>query len=268
MNREVFLHAFRASRRTALLCALGMAAFTWVIMSSSALFATDAANIPPIVRDPPRALVAFFGGTANLLIPEGWLAAGLVHPIVMSLSALGAFIVPASSGIAELERGTLDLVLSRPISRVQVLYAKALAMLTAVAIVSVGGIVGTIIARYTVTGAMELSTVEILRAFAGQFLLFATFGMIALWLFARGKLRSRSLGAAIGVLIGSFLVNFLSLLFDLLEPLGLATPFRYFRAANVLSGKPWVSGFAVLIVVSAAFLALARRSFTTRDLSR
>jgi ABC-2 type transport system permease protein len=265
---QVFRQALRASMRTALLCALGMGAFMWVIMLSSSLFASDTGNIPTIVQDPPRAIVALFGGAANLLEPEGWLAAGLVHPIVMSLFALGAFMVPAASGITELERGTLDLVLSRPISRSQVLFAKAAAMVVTLATVTLGGIAGTLVARVTIAGSSALSLTEVALSFAGQFLLFLTFGVIALWLFARGALRSRALGATIGILIGSFLINFLSLLFDALEPLGYVTPFRYFRAASVLAGNAWLPGFAVLIGASVVILVMARRVFTRRDLSR
>lgn len=268
ISPEVFTHAVRSARRTALLCAVGMAAFMWVIMLSSSLFASDTENIPTVVQDPPRAIVALLGGAANLLEPEGWLAAGLVHPIVMALFALGAFMVPVASGITELERGTLDLVLSRPISRSQVLLAKAAAMVVSLATVSVGGVVGTLVARVTVDGADALSLREVGLAFAGQFLLFLTFGVVALWLFARGALRARALGLTIGILIGSFLINFLSLLFDGLEPLGLVTPFRYFRAASVLAGRAWLPGFIALACASSFGLLMARRVFTRRDLSR
>lgn len=267
-HRAVFAHAVRAALRTGVISALGLGAFTWIIMASSASFSADAANVPPIIADPPRAIVALLGGAADLLHAPGWLAAGLVHPIVLSLSAVGAFLVPASSGVSELERGTLDLVLARPVSRTAVIGAKTAAALVILAVVMCGGILGTLVARVTVDGASSLSVASVLRAFAGQFLLFACFAMLALWIFASAHVRSRALGTTIGVLIGAFLVNFLSLLFDVLEPIGYATPFRYFRAGSVLAGGGWVAGFGVLAATSGAFALVARRTFARRDLTR
>lgn len=268
MNRPVFAHAVRAALRTGMISAVGLGAFTWIIMASSASFSADAANIPPIIADPPRAIVALLGGAADLLHAPGWLAAGLVHPIVLSLSAVGAFLIPAASGVSELERGTLDLVLARPVSRSAVLTAKMAATLVILAVVMCGGILGALVARVTVDGAEALSTISVVRAFAGQFLLFACFGMIALWIFAGAHLRSRALGTTIGILIGAFLVNFLSLLFDALEPIGYATPFRYFRAGSLLGGGGWLIGFCVLAAASVLCAFGARRTFTRRDLTR
>lgn len=267
-SAPVFTHAVRAALRTAIIAAIGLGAFTWIIMASSASFSSDAANIPPIIADPPRAIVALLGGAADLLRAPGWLAAGLVHPIVLSLSAVGAFLVPASSGVSELERGTLDLVLARPVSRTAVLGAKMGAMLVILAVVMCGGVLGALVARFTVEGADALSAAAIARAFAGQFLLFTSFGMIAMWIFSGARLRSRALGATIGILIGAFLVNFLSLLFDALELIGYATPFRYFRAASVLADGPWLLGFGVLVATSLACAFGARRTFVRRDLTR
>lgn len=268
ISRPVFAHAVRSALRTAIIASIGLAAFTWIIMASSATFASDAANIPPIIREPPRAVVALLGGAANLLVAEGWLAAGLVHPIVLSLSAIGAFLVPAASGVTELERGTLDLVLARPVSREQVWLAKAAATLLVLGIVIGGGVAGALVSRYTVSGAGSLSVAEIARAFAGQYLLFACFAMIALRIFAGAHLRSRALGVSVGAIIAAFLVNFLSLLFDALEPMGYVTPFRYFRAASVLAGGSWLPGIVTLAVASVVLLAWSRRTFVRRDLAK
>lgn len=268
MNGPAFRLALRHSARSIVLISVGLGLFYWVTLLSSSAFLSPDQQLPPFLTEPPRVMRAFLGGSANFISPTAWLASGMLHPIVLSLTSIAGFIVVTGTGATELERGTLDLVLSRPVTRRAYLLARASAGLVMLAIAIAGGFIGTLVSRLVVAGVDELPIGRTAVVFGAQFLLFAGFALIALAISARSNLRSRALGASIGVVVGAFFVNFLSLLFDALAWLGFITPFHYFNVANIIEGRPYVGHVLVLAGIAVAAGVIAVRSFEHRDLSR
>jgi len=269
MNGVAFRHALRSSFRTSLIVSVALGLFYWVILLSSASF-LDASDqtLPEFLREPPKVMQAFLGGSADFLSPIGWLSTGTLHPIVLTLTAIGAFMVVTGTGATELERGTIELVLVRPIGRTPYVLARAAAGLVLLTIVELGGFGGTLVARATVSGVGTLPVGGIALTFAGHLLLFAGFGMIALLVFSTASLRSRALGLSIGIVVGAFFVNFVSLLFDSLTWLGYLSPFHYFSAAEILERRASAFDWIVLAAVALGAGALAVHLFARRDLSR
>src|SRR5512133_3443753 len=70
----------------------------------------------PFLRNPPRAMQALFGCSVDFLHPGRWLVIALAHPITLVLFTAAALIVPGAIA-TDIERGTIDFVLSRPIRR-------------------------------------------------------------------------------------------------------------------------------------------------------
>lgn len=267
MNGVAFRQALRTSVRTAVILAAAAGLFYWVILLSSSSFFGAAEELPPFLREPPRVMQAFLGGSADFISPVGWMSTSTIHPVILTLSTIGGFMVVAATGATELERGTLDLVLTRPVGRVRYLVARAVAALLLLTIVELGGFAGSMVAYRTVRGVDTLPVGDIALLFAGHWLLFACFTTIALAIFARGSLRSRALGVSIGVVVGMFFLNFVSLLFEVTRWLGYLSPFHYYNAAEVLSGQPFAGQWLVLAGVAAGSFAFAVRSFAARDLS-
>jgi ABC-2 type transport system permease protein len=268
MNVVAFRHALFRSLRTALILAGATGLFYWVILLSSSSFFGVAQELPPFFREPPRIMQAFLGGSADFISPVGWLSTGTIHPVILSLTTIGGFMAVARSGATELEHGTLDLVLTRPVGRVPYLVARAAAALVLLTTVELGGLAGTMIARASVKGVDRIPARDIAMTFAGHWLLFAAFTMIALLIFARGSLRSRALGLSIGIVVGMFFLNFLSLLFDATTWMGYLSPFHYYNAAKILSGEGFLMDWLVLAGIAVAAGTAAVRLFARRDLTR
>ena len=269
MNGAAFRFAIRHSIRSAAFLALGLGLFYWVTLLSSSSFLGDGDQpLPEFLTEPPRTLQALIGGSGDFLSPTGWLASGMLHPIVLALTSMGALMVVAGTGSAELERGTLDLVLSRPITRRAYLISRASAGLMLLTLVVVGGLTGTLISRVVVDRVDQLPIGKTVMGFGAMWLLYAGFAMIGLWIFARSHLRSRALGAVIAVVVLSFFVNFVSLLFDVLSWLGYLSPFHYFNIANIIEGRGFVGHMVVLAGISVGAGALALWEFERRDLTR
>lgn len=271
MSGAVYRHALRQVARATAIVSLGAGAFCYLVLLSSSLFIEDFAGggqVPEFFRRPPRAIEAFLGGSADFFSAEGWLSAALLHPVILSLQTVGAVMIASGAVAAELERGSLDLVLTRPVGRGPFLLGKALASLTTVTLVHAGALAGGLLARVWVEGVDAISVGSMLAAFAGSWALFAALSMIALLISVRSSLRGRAVGAAVAVVVGSFFLNFMALLFDDISDLRYASPFHYFRPADILTGEPYAADLLVLAALAAVSLAGALWWFRARDLTR
>jgi ABC-2 type transport system permease protein len=266
VNLDVFAQSLRQVRKSLIAVGLGVAVFFYLILLSSSSFATDS-GVQGFLREPPRAVEALMGGSVNFLHPSGWVAAGMSHLLTLSLFTASALMIASGAVATEVERGTIDLVLTRPVRRTSFLAGKAAASLVAVTFVEAMGFVSALIARLTIDKVDDVAVAELARAFLGSWLLFSGVAMVALLISALSSLRGRATGAGVGVVVAFFFVNFIALLIDQLYGLRFLSPFHYFRPAEVMMGDAmaalWVLG--ALAVVAAA---TAMVTFASRDIRR
>ncbi len=137
MSFTVLRQTLRQVRRTLGVLALGVGAFFYLVLLASSSFLEEAPDLP-FFQSPPKAMTAFLGGSADFFHADGWLSAAMTHPVILSLLTSSALLVAAGSVATEVERGTIDLVLVRPVGRVRFLLAKALASILAVTAAEAG----------------------------------------------------------------------------------------------------------------------------------
>ena len=267
MSTTVLRHTLWQVRRPLGVLTLGVGAFFYLVLLASSSFTKEAPNFP-LFQSPPKALTAFLGGSADFFHAAGWLTAGMTHPVILSLLTSSALLVAAGSVATEVERGTIDLVLVRPVGRVPFLLAKALASIVAVTVAEAGGVAGVLIARQTIAGVRQLSTGSVLRAFTGSWVLFVGIAMVGMLVSARSSLRGRAIGVSVGIVVAWFFMNFIALLIDGISGLRYASPFHYFRPADLLAGKASGGDLLILAAVPAVALLAAAIVFTRRDLTR
>jgi ABC-2 type transport system permease protein len=265
MNTVVFMQSIRQARRTILILTVAALSFFYLVMLSSSSFITKGNTA--FFRNPPKAIGALLGGSVDFFSPRGWLSSAMSHPITLALFIAAGLVVAGGAVAAEVERGTIDLVLSRPVGRVPYLIGKGVAALACVTVVEAGGFVGVLVARLTVKHVNELAVTDVARTFLGSWLLFVGFAMIALLISARMSLRSRANGLTIGIIVAWYFVNFIALLFDATAGIRFASPFHYFRAADVVSGRPIALDMSVLVAIAVAACAAAVWLFKRRDLT-
>ncbi len=268
MNGRVFRETVRQSGRTVAILSAGAGLFTYLVLFSSKSFLSEGSGFSGFFSDPPKAIQAFLGGSVNLLEPSGWVAAALTHPIMYALLTSAGVGIAAGSVATEVERGTIDLVLGRPVGRRPYLLAKAAAAVAAVTLVEAGALAGTLAARLTIDRLDEVGAVKIVGAFVSSWLLFTAIALVAVLVSARSSLRGRALGLAVGFVVGSFFLNFIALLVNGLAPLRFASVFHYYAPTRILSGTVPGMDLAVLAAVGVAALGVATWWFGRRDLSR
>ena len=268
MNPVVFRQALRQVRRMLIVLTVGAGAFFYlVLLSSSSFLANQQEAFSEFLEHPPKAVQALAGGSIDFLSPQGWLSSALTHPITMSLLIAAGLAVAANAVATEIERGTIDLVLVRPIGRLSFLLGKAGAVLVSVTAVELGGFLGVLLARATVARVGELSLAEVARAFLGSWVLFSAFGMLGLLVSARTGLRGRAIGIGVGIVVVTFFLRFIALLIDGLASLRFASPFHYFDPGQLIAGSSMWK-LLVLLALGAVALAAAVESFGRRDLTR
>jgi ABC-2 type transport system permease protein len=197
-----------------------------------------------------------------------WVTVGEEHPLFLGAATtlLAGGGVRAIAG--ELEGGTLELVLSRPLSRARYLWSWiAVLALGAVGIAfayALGCIVGYSLQRpsdgHLAVGALlesALYTALMLAVIAGASLLVS----------ARSSDRGRALSWAAGLVIGTYAWNFLLSLVDALRPAARLSPWWYFAPGSVIEGRgfAWADA-ALLLALVLVTVALALRIFARRDL--
>lgn len=208
---------------------------------------------------------AFGGGSVFTL--DGAVSLGLIHPIPLALVAVFAIGQPIAALAGERQRGTLEVLLARPLSRAQV----ALTALVATVILVVAGLAanlaGVVVAANAFDVAADLRADRILVAWGNAALLYVALAAITLAASASFDRVGPPLGIAIGVTLVGYAVEFLGSIWPDLAGLRPWSVFRYFQPAAILAGDADPRDAVVLVAVAAAATGIAVLVFGRRDLA-
>jgi len=249
----------------------GTAIFT-ALVSLYAVFAVglfpsvEAANVDfeRLIQSYPEAVREAFGVEAIGTI-EGFLAGELYNFVWVLL--LGVYFAYRAGGMlaADIERGRMDLLLSLPISRTQLLCEKYASLLVPIASVNVvaGGAVygGTVVIGSTVDpvslAMVHLLSIPYLLACAGIGLVFSV-------VMTRAELAQR---AALGAVFVLYLVESLATSTQGFELLKYLSPTYYYAPTNILVHQQYaVMDTAILIGVVILLVVCSAVVFERRDI--
>jgi len=210
----------------------------------------------------PPAMSAFFENIYRISTPVGFIDVyyfSYLHLIIGILAiSVGAGLVAADE-----ERGSLDLVLSHPISRTRLFMGRWLALEAVLLIIlGVGWLTWVIPAQRVGLG---LSAGELLRPFLPLMAALLLFGAIAAFL-SMVLPSARMAGMLTGAfLVGNYLLRGLGNISDRLERILTYTPLRYYQSGEAIEGLNinWLLG---LVAASVVFFVLALLLFQKRDI--
>lgn len=222
-------------------------------------------------RTPPGAFKAFSGSNGDVSIASypGLLGAGLTHPfwIALHLTVIGS--LGAAAVAADVESGTIELLMTRPLSRRRLLAERTGALVAASVLLN---------AAATLTIALGVAFSPTLRAAVPEGGVFAAglmgcalaFGLTGpvLAVSALSRRRAHVIGAAVALGAVGFALNFVALAWSPASSLRYVSPFHYYAPGDVLAhgGVPWAS-LGVLVGVGAVGLLAAFRLLERRDLA-
>jgi len=253
-------------RRSVWAWALGLASLMLLTFAAWPAFSRNSEAIAAMVDAMPKEMFALFGMTDpdSLSTAAGFISSRTyqsVGPIVMLIFAVSA----VSSLVAKEEsKGTLDMVLSNPLARRNVLLAKA----AAIALLSL--FIGFLLTIFGLVGnaiwGTDLDIVNIVAANAGLVLLALCFGGIALGVWSLlGSGPAVGITAAIGAV--TWFLNGLGSVVDGLSPFRILSPFYWYLGDTAPLAKGFAPQYLLLLAVAVIGTAVAAWRFESRDLA-
>lgn len=250
-----------ADRRRAVLgAALGLAPMiVWVL----AVYPSVQSELADYIAAMPEAMKAMFG------VEDLSTVAGFLHAEMFSLFAPLVFLVLAiTAGSATLageeQQGTLLLVCATPLSRVQLVLAKAAAL--AIDLVVVGLATAAAIGIGLVIAGGGIGWAETAAAVGQLTALGVLFAMLALAAGAATGRRGWASGLPTTVALVTYLVDALAGVVDWLGPFEHLSPFHWAVGNLPLVNGLSVSGIVLLVGGSVVLVAIAAQQFDQRDL--
>lgn len=206
-------------------------------------------------------------GSGSLFTLPGAITLGLQHPMAIAFIAIFAVGSTVGAIAGERERGTLEVLLSRPIARRTLYVTVGVAVLILIALVLASLLAGELVGAVIQGVGDEVDMAQMPLVFLNGMMLwgaFAAFGLAASVTFDRHA-------PALGITMAFVLLNyFLEILGSLWREVDWTQPyslFHHFQPGNILTGKAEPLDFALLAVAIILPVGYALAVFPRRDLA-
>lgn len=264
MNLALFAHTWRANRTRVLVVAVALAIWGICMPIIYDSFGSTFKDIFASGAFPPQ--FAQFGG-GDVFSLSGSVGIGFIHPIAVGLNLVFAVGFTTAAIAGERQRGTLEVLLSRPISRRVVHATLAVAGALFVGIATFGSIVGSLIGASLTGRTAELGVAQLPLLWLNGALLYWAIGAIALLASASFDRLSQALGLTVAVVVISYFLDVLGSLWPDAKGLQPYSLFHYLDPKTILAGFPDASDLIVLGAVTVVAVAAAQVVFPRRDLA-
>ncbi len=264
MNATLFGHLWRSQRTKLLIVCvaiLAWSAFLPVIYKSFGIQMQALVDSGII----PKELTNFGGGDVFSL--SGAIAVGYIHPIAIILISIFAIGFAASAVAGERQRGTLEVLLARPISRRTVYVTLLAAVLVFIGLVLIASALGTLLGAGIVGVAGELHAERLPVLWLNGMLLWGSIAAIALAASVSFDRLTPALGVTLAVVIVSYFVYVLASLWPDAQALESYSIFNYLSTRDILNGTVDLAGFGLLAGVGVVAIVVALVVFPRRDLA-
>jgi ABC-2 type transport system permease protein len=227
----------------------------------------DNPELDKLVESYPEALRAFiaFGGQLDFTSPAGYLGSELFSFMIPALFLVAAVGNGAGSIAGEEDRGTLDLLLSSPLSRTRIALEKLAAL--CLELLALGIVLWLALWVGARLFSMDISAGNLGGATAVLVVLAAAYGAIAFMLGGATGRKGLAVGVTVALAVAAYLVNSLAALVGALEPVQKLSPFYHYAAGDPLHEglDPWHTLF--LLAVGAAAATVGVVLFGRRDVA-
>ncbi len=199
----------------------------------------------------PSILKAALGGeTLQMDNLSGLIAIGYNHPLVLILYMLFAVGVPTGLLTGEVQSGSMELILSRVVTKTQVYLCAGLITLGGMFALVIVMFLGTVAATLVYDFVEPIGLYCFFQAALNGGLLASAIGAIALLSAAACRNRARAVGLAVVYIVTSYFIAILVDWWPRMKWLGPTTLFHYVNTNKIFVQRSWpVSDMCVLIAV-------------------
>ncbi len=264
MNRALLAHTWRANRWRLLIVAAGLLLWGTILPVVFDSFGAQFQDLMDSGAIPPQ--FAQFGG-GDIFSLTGAVALGFVHPIAVGLNLVFAVGFAAAAVAGERQRGTLEVLLSRPLSRRGTYATLAVAGAVFIGVTIAALVTGSFLGSAATGRAAELGAGNLPILWLNGALLFWAFGAIALLASVSFDRLTPAIGISLAIVLVSYFLDVLGSLWPDAKWLQPYSLFYYVDAKADLAGLPNTSDFVILAAVIAIAVAAALVIFPRRDLA-
>lgn len=263
MSPDVMSKTLRDGRRGLLGWLVGVGLFTLIYSSSFSSFQDNQKEAASAKDRIPEGLASLMGGVGDLSTGAGYLQT-VVFQLFLPLLVICAAVMWGNRAIAHPEEsGSLDLLLSIPISRRRFVTERFLAM--AVGTVAACVVVWLVLLGMNAKLGMDVGFDRLTAATTGLLLTCLVFGTFALAVSAFVGRRAVVLSVTGVVALGMYLLRSFSLDHEAIAPLRWLSPFHYYLGNDPLHHGFHLGHLAVLAAMTAVLAAVAVVAFERRD---
>ncbi len=264
MSRALFVRTWEAQRLKLLVVAVALAIWGSLM---PVIYKAFQAQISFIVDSGliPKQLMSFGGG--DMFSLEGVVAIGFIHPMAVAMVLVFALGFTVNAVAGERQRGTLEVLLARPISRRR-LYLTLLAASIVFTVLAITAQVAGIVVGSAMSGELgALGADRLALMWLNACLVFVAIGAVSLLASVSFDRLSPALTVSLTVVLVSYFLEILGSLWPDARGLQPWSLFHYLDPRGALAGTmppaDWIAPTAVIVVAVAAALAI----FPRRDLA-
>jgi ABC-2 type transport system permease protein len=259
VQRALIGHYVRLEVRAIAIWGLALGAMIALIV---AIYPSIGSQVDDMLANYPPELQAFFGASSSAGTIQGFLALEVFNFLGPIALAFYPILLGARAIAGAEERGALDIFLSNPLARWQVVASTFATMI--VALLGVATLLGLCAWIPALLAGVALPVSAIVAAVLNLVPLCLFFGALALLTSAVAHRGGLAIAIPGGVLLVMYVVNALGELAEALKPLRPLSVFYHYGSA-IEHGIDWPS-FAAITLLAALLAALAAAAFTRRDL--
>lgn len=232
--KAVFLWEVLRRKMFALWWAIGISGLIAMTVLSYLAIKDQAKELDQTLGQFTSSAGAFFGGN-DLFSPIGYLSSQIYFILLPLIIIILAITLSSSLMKKDETDGTIELVLSRPVSRTGVLFGKAFAGLTIIAFVAAFSYAVTVICVQV--AGLQINQSDLFITHLLCFLFAGSFGSISFALIAASKV-TRSFASVFAILlsIGGYVITSLAGFVKGLEPVAKGLPYHYYNTVDLLGG--------------------------------
>lgn len=211
----------------------------------------------------PESIKKAFGATINFGEFDGFIA--LEYFAQMWVIIMAAFAISLATGAlaGEIEKGSMELLLSQPISRRSIVITRHFYFSISLLALIAATMLPLMIGAPLVDG--ELSNMGVAAVSLLAFLFYGAIGSMAFFFSSISSSRGKALFASLGVLIGSYALDLLSKFNDFIDNFHFLSlfyyydPYRYLHDASIAWGDLAVLAAIIVVSTGAAVTWFERR---------
>jgi ABC-2 type transport system permease protein len=257
-------HAWRANRLRVLVLTLALGVWGFLM---PVIYATFGIQMEAIIKSGiiPEAFLRLLGADPFSL--SGAVALGSVHPVALGLQLAYPIGFGAVAIAGERQRGTLEVLLSRPISRRTVFATLLLAIATFALLTTTGQVLGTVIGALAFDVADRLDPPQLAFLWLNTIALLVALAAVCLAASASFDRIGGPIAIGLALVIGGYVLEVLGTLWPDAAFLQPYSPFHYLRPMQIMGGRAAPGDLLVLGVLCVAAIAFGLWRFPRRDLA-